>query len=146
MSDSIEQLAGPLLFDVAVRNFERKLPARFRTLMPYKDGIAGLWAKNASFRTIAQILKQTGVSVSHDTVARFCHAIVEQTQPRQKSRPKSASAATEERRTQTHAAQASDAADRPGVGALLQERRNADAATGASAKSRGPRIADPKNV
>ena len=146
MSDSIEQLAGPQLFDAAVRNFERKLPARFRTLMPYKDGIAGLRAKNASFRTIAQILKQTGVSVSHDTVARFCHAVVEQTQPRQKTRPKSASAATEERRTQTQAPQTSDAGDRPGVGALLQQRRDADAAIGASGKSRGPRIADPKNV
>ena len=146
MSDSIEQLTGPLLFDAAVRNFERKLPARFRTLMPYKDGIAGLRAKNASFRTIAQILKQTGVSVSHDTVARFCHAVVEQTQPRQKSRPKSVSAATEEKRTQTQPPQASDAGHKPGVSSLLQERRNTDATTAASGKSRGPRIADPKNV
>ena len=146
MSDSIEQLTGPLLFDAAVRNFERKLPARFRTLMPYKDGIAGLRAKNASFRTISQILKQTGVSVSHDTVARFCHAVVEPTQPRQKSRPKSASATTDERRTQTQAALTSGAGNTLDVGALLQERRNADAATGASGKSRGPRIADPKNV
>lgn len=146
MSDSIEQLSGPLLFDAAVRNFERKLPARFRALMPYKDGIAGLRAKNASFRTIAQILKQTGVSVSHDTVARFCHAVIEQTQPRQKSRPKAVSATTEERRTQTQAPQTSDAGDRPGVGAQLQQRRDADASTGASGKSRGPRIADPKNV
>lgn len=146
MSDSIEQLSGPLLFDAAVRNFERKLPARFRTLMPYKDGIAGLRAKNASFRTIAQILKQTGVSVSHDTVARFCHAVVEQTQPRQKKRLKAVSATADERRTQTQAPQTSDTGDRPGVSALLQERRNADAASGASGKSRGPRIADPKNV
>ncbi len=146
MSDSIEQLANQRLFDAAVRNFERKLPARFRALMPYKDGIAGLRAKNASFRTIAQILKQTGVSVSHDTVARFCHAVIEQTQPRQKSRPKAASAVTEARRTQTQAPQASDANDKPGVSAVLQQRRNTDATTGASGKSRGPRIADPKNV
>ena len=80
------------------------------------------------------------------TVARFSYAVVEQTQPRQKSRPKSVSAATEEKRTQTQPPQTSDAGDRPGVGALLQERRNADAPSVASVKSRGPRIADPKNV
>ena len=146
MSDSIEQIDNQRLFDAAVRSFEKKLPARFRALMPYKEGIAGLRAKSASFRTIAQILKQTGVSVSHDTVARFCHAVIEQTPPRQKSRPKAASAVTEERRAQTQKPQASDAGDKPGVSALLQQRRNVDATPGASGKSRGPRIADPKNV
>ena len=54
MSDSTGQLSNQQLFDAAVRNFEKKLPARFRALMPYKDGIAGLRAKSASFRTIAQ--------------------------------------------------------------------------------------------
>jgi transposase-like protein len=114
--------------------------------MPYKDGIAGLRAKSASFRTIAQILKQTGVTVSHDTVARFCHAVIEQTQPRQKIRPKAASARTDVIRAQTQTPQAGDAGDAPGVSALLQQRRNADATPGASGKLRGPRIADPKNV
>lgn len=146
MSDSIEQIDNQRLFDAAVRSFEKKLPARFRALMPYTEGIAGLRAKSASFRTIAQILKQTGVSVSHDTVARFCHAVIEQTPPRQKSRPKAASTATDVRRAQTQTPQAGDASDKPGVGSLLQQRRNADATAGASGKSRGPRIADPKNV
>ena len=146
MSDSIEQIDNQRLFDAAVRNFEKKLPARFRALMPYKDGIAGLRSKSASFRTIAQILKQTGVSVSHDTVARFCHAVIEQTQPRQKNRPKAASTVTDVRRAQTQTPQAGDAGDKPGVSALLQQRRYADATVGASGKSRGPRIADPKNV
>jgi hypothetical protein len=146
MSDSTGQLSNQQLFDAAVRNFEKKLPARFRALMPYKEGIAGLRAKSASFRTIAQILKQTGVTVSHDTVARFCHAVIEQPQPRQKSRPKADSAVTEERRAQTQKPQPSDVGDKPGVSALLQQRRNADATPGASGKSRGPRIADPKNV
>ena len=146
MSDSFEQIDNQRLFDAAVRNFEKKLPARFRALMPYKEGIAGLRAKSASFRTIAQILKQTGVSVSHDTVARFCHAVIEQTQPRQKSRPKAASTVTDIRRAQTQTPQTSDASDKPGVSALLQQHRNADATADASSKSRGPRIADPKNV
>ena len=146
MSDSIDQIDNQRLFDAAVRNFEKKLPARFRALMPYKEGIAGLRAKSASFRTIAQILKQTGVSVSHDTVARFCHAVIEQTQPRQKSRPKTASTVTEVRRARTQIPQAGDAGDAPDVSTVLQQRRNADATTGASGKSRGPRIADPKNV
>jgi N-methylhydantoinase B/oxoprolinase/acetone carboxylase alpha subunit len=146
MSDSIEQLSSKRLFDAAVRSFERKLSARFQALMPYKDGVADLRAKNASFRTIAQLLKQAGVNVSHDTVARFCHAVIEQTQPRQKNRLKSGRTATEEERPLPQNPLAGDAKHNHSVIAVLQERRSADATTVASGKSRGPRIADPKNV
>ena len=146
MSDGIEQLSSKRLFDAAVRSFERKLSARFQALMPYKDGVADLRAKNASFRTIAQLLKQAGVNVSHDTVARFCHAVVEQTQLRQKSRQKPGRAATEKRRPLPQTPLTGDAKHNHNVSATLQERRSADAITIASGKSRGPRIADPKNV
>ena len=146
MSDSIEQLSSKHVFDAAVRSFERKLSARFQALMPYKEGVADLRAKNASFRTIAQLLKQAGVNVSHDTVARFCHAVVEQTQPRQKSRQKPGRTATEEGRPLPQIPQTGDAKHNHSVSAALQERRSADATTVASGKSRGPRIADPKNV
>ena len=146
MSDSIEQLSSKRVFDAAVRSFERKLSARFQALMPYKDGVADLRAKNASFRTIAQLLKQAGVNVSHDTVARFCHAVIEQTQPRQKDRQKSGRAVTEERRTLPHIPLTGDANGNQGVSTVLRERRSADATTVAAGKSRGPRIADPKNV
>jgi hypothetical protein len=146
MSDSIEQLSSKRLFDAAVRSFERKLSARFQVLMPYKDGIADLRAKNASFRTIAQLLKQADVSVSHDTVARFCHEVIEQTQPRQKSRQKSGRTVTEVRRTVPQIPLTGGANHNHNVSAVLQERRSTDAPAVASGKSRGPRIADPKNV
>jgi hypothetical protein len=146
MSDSMEQLSSKGFFDVAVRTYDRKLSGRFQALLPYKDGIADLRAKQASFRTIAQILKQAGVNVSHDTVARFCHVVVEQTQPRKKARQTLVSAPSEERgNVQTRPT--SDASNGHGVSALLQERRKADAAAvKPSARSRGPRIADPGNI
>jgi len=147
MSDSIEQLSGKRLFDVAVRTYERKLSGRFQALLPYKDGIADLRAKQASFRTIAQILKQAGVNVSHDTVARFCHVVVEQTQPRKKARQTPVNAPSEERGKSVQTPPTSDASNGHGVSALLQERRKADAAAvKPSARSRGPRIADPGNI
>lgn len=146
MSDSLEQLSSKRLFDAAVRTFERKLSARFQTLMPYKDGIADLRAKNASFRTIAQLLKKAGVSVSHDTVARFCNAVIAQTQPRQKNRQKTGAGRGEDKRSVARALPTGDGNGKHRLGAVLQERRNSDATPVVSAKSRGPRIADPKNV
>lgn len=146
MSDSLEQLSSKRLFDAAVRTFERKLSARFQTLMPYKDGIADLRAKNASFRTIAQLLKQAGVSVSHDTVARFCNAVIAQTQPRQKNRQKAGAGVAEGKRALSQVPPTDDGNGKYGLGAVLQERRTSDATAVVSGKSRGPRIADPKNV
>lgn len=147
MSDSIEQLSSKKLFDTAVRSYERKLSGRFQTLMPYKEGITDLRAKQASFRTIAQLLKQVGVSVSHDTVARFCHTVLEKTQPRPKSRQTPASAPPEDKGKLTQTRPTHDAGNGHGVSAVLQERRKADAAAvKPGARSRGPRIADPGNI
>lgn len=147
MSDSLDQLSSKKVFDVAVRTYERKLPGRFQALMPYKDGIADLRAKQASFRTIAQLLKQAGVSVSHDTVARFCHVVIQKTQPRKKARQMPAGAPSEAKGTPTQTRPTRDAGNGHGVSAVLQERRNADAAAvKPGTKSRGPRIADPGNI
>jgi hypothetical protein len=98
--------------------------------MPHKKGIAELRGKQASFRTIANLLKQAGVDVSHDTVARFCHEIlVQPTQSKGSPRP-------------------ANAPPKTNVVSILKAQREAAVpppATPAS-RSRGPRIADPKNV
>ena len=69
MSSDREQLIQ--LFDAKVQSFETP-GERFHALLPFKEGILRLRAKNASCRTITELLKQLGVSVSHNTVARFC--------------------------------------------------------------------------
>ena len=63
-------------FATAVRNFTPKLSARFQKLLPFKDGIAELRRKGASYETITNILRDTNVVVSHDTVTRFCREVL----------------------------------------------------------------------
>ena len=79
-------------FAIAVRNFTPKLSAKFQKLLPLKDGIAELRGKGASYETIADILRNTNVVVSHDTVTRFCREVLGLT-PRS-YRPRKASAKT----------------------------------------------------
>ncbi|MCG3147705.1 MAG: hypothetical protein PCFJNLEI_01146 [Verrucomicrobiae bacterium] len=63
-------------FATAVRDFTPPLPAKLRMLMPIKEGIAELRCKGASYETIADILRNIHVTVSHDTVARFCQKML----------------------------------------------------------------------
>lgn len=63
-------------FAAAVRDFAPKASAKFQKLMPFKDGIAELRRKRASYEVIADILRNINVPVSHDTVARFCHEVL----------------------------------------------------------------------
>ncbi|MGD0059310.1 MAG: hypothetical protein ABSD58_07820 [Verrucomicrobiia bacterium] len=79
-------------FATAVRNFTPKLSAKFQKLLPFKDGIAELRRKGASYETITNILRDTNVVVSHDTVTRFCREVLGLT-PRS-CRPRKASAKT----------------------------------------------------
>jgi len=106
-------------------------------LVAFQDGISDLRSKGASYREIARILTQAGVQVSHDTVARFCTSVMTKTQRRQKNRQKPVRSP-----------------DAPVETVSVQPCRKPDAvidaANGATPKahikSRGPRIADPKNL
>ena len=117
-------------FDAAVRSYERRAGGKIQALMAHKKGIAEPRGKQASFRTISNLLKQAGVDVSHDTVARFCHEILEQ--PPRRSVP----------------AEPAIASGKINVVGILKAQREAAAPPLAApaVRSRGPRIADPKNV
>ena len=117
-------------FDAAVRGYERRAGGKIQALMAHKNGIAELRSKQASFRTIATLLKQAGVDVSHDTVARFCREILEQT-PRRKAQTRPATSP-----------------EKTSVVSILKAQREAVVAPPAvpAARLRGPRIAGPKNV
>ena len=76
-------------FATAVRNFTPKQPAKFQKLLLFKDDIAELRRRGAPYETIADILRNINVAVSHDTVARFCREVLKLT-PRTR-RPRKAS-------------------------------------------------------
>lgn len=109
-------------------------PPKYEALMPFAESIATLRRKGASYRTITDILHTVRVSVSLDTVARFCREKVEQRQPRKfKRRPfvRAAPAPTVHPASEPSApslAAASEPASAPAV------------------RAKGPRIADPSNV
>ena len=130
MTDRAATQPAEKSFDAAVRGYERRAGGKIQALMAHKKGIAELRSKQASFRTIANLLKRAGVDVSHDTVARFCHEILDQT-PRRKAPAGQATAPA-----------------KTNVVSILRAQREATAPPPAVAtvRSRGPRIADPKNV
>lgn len=115
-------------------------------MMPYKEGIAELRKKKASFRTIVHLLKQSGITVSHDTVFRFCRAYIKPEQhSKRKSRPDVRGMAEAERPLSQPSPK--DDAERPNrVRPLSEQPQNDAAASVITRKRRGPRIADPRNV
>ena len=130
MTDRAGTQPAEKTFDAAVRSYERRAGGKIQALMPHKKGIAELRGKQASFRTIANLLKRAGVDVSHDTVARFCREILAQT-PRRKAQPRPPIAPAKTNVVSVLKAQREAVVPPPAVAAV---------------RSRGPRIADPKNV
>ena len=63
-------------FASAARDYSPKASRRFGKLLPFKDSITELRHKHASCRTIAGILREIGVTVSHNSIARFCREVI----------------------------------------------------------------------
>lgn len=106
-------------FATAVREFTPTLPAKFRMLMPFREGIEELRRKGASYETIADILRNIDVTVSHDTVARFCQKILGVLPVRRKKRKRTVA---------------------------QPPRRPLKSGGSTQHSARGPRVADPNNV
>src|SRR5437867_3075705 len=109
-------------FADTVRDFTPKASTKFQALLPFKDGIAELRRKHASYEIIADILRNINVTVSHDTVARFCHKVLKIV-PAQRRR---------------HKSRVDGASRKP------SNRSRPRSATNLTA--RGPRVADPDNI
>jgi hypothetical protein len=71
MSDLTDITARTQRFRDAVRAFTRPSPMRHAKLMPMKEGIIELRQKGASLRLIHELLATVGVAVGTDTIARF---------------------------------------------------------------------------
>jgi hypothetical protein len=135
-------------FATAVRNFTPKLSAKFQKLLPFKDGIAELRRKGASYETITDILRNANVVVSHDTVTRFCRDVMELTP--WSSRPRKASART----VQQHSSSSPKAhrirkADSACATKCATQSRKSDTPGPRVARQEvagGPRLADPNTI
>lgn len=75
-------------------SFERTTHPKWNELMPFKDSIAAFRKKKASFKTIATILRGKSISVSHDTIARFCWHVLGEGRTKRKRQPEASSVQT----------------------------------------------------
>jgi hypothetical protein len=124
-------------FREAAQEFDRT-PKLFRQLMRYKDDIAALRQKGASFGTISELLQKDDVTVSWKTVSRFCRKVI----GTEKRRRKSAEAIP--------ASEPAETRSKTGDGAVsllsaLNEQRSKVVGPWTSRK-RGPHITDSKNL
>ena len=123
-------------------NYAPRCPPKYEVLMQFQESIATLRRKGASYRTIADILHTVNVSVSLDTVARFCREVVEQRQPR-KTRRRSFVRPLSERTAQaTRGDHRPNRVSENGAGNHVTDRP----AKEPPVRTKGPRIADPTNV
>lgn len=136
MSGDLQQLID--LFDAKAENFSAQTERRFQTLLPFKQGIARLREKHASSRVIADLLKQLGVSVSHNTIARFCREHLAPAAKPDAARPTATPPAT---RIASSAGSSVTETLR-----LRHQKSPSPMPPPTEPRGRGPRIADPKNV
>ena len=134
MNDGHELQESQARVAEAAATYMPACPPKYEALMPFAESIATLRRKGASYRTITDILHTVRVSVSLDTVARYCREKIEQRQPRKfKRRPYARSAPA-------HGAHpvSEPPASSPPV--------PSEPASAPAVRSKGPRIADPSNV
>lgn len=109
----------------AVKNYAPPAPEKYQALQEVKDCIAELRIKKASYQTIRAMLKEnTGVEVSHQTIARYCRERLDAARTKKPRHPKPLT-------TEPLAAAQSELQSRPFIG---------------SRRRRGPHIADTKNL
>jgi len=121
-------------FENAVRNYSPKPPRKFQKLLPLKTGIAELRKRRASYQTIADILRGLDISVSCDTVFRFCHEILGERKARYKRNRKTS---TRRLRKQT---------DRPSPTPRVLSPGGSSQKPDHWTQVHGPRVADPGDI
>jgi hypothetical protein len=123
-------------FAEAVRNFAGVPPKRFAALLPHREGIAELRQKGASFGMIRELLAMAGIEVAADTVRRFYREVIEEPRTGTKRSLKRERVVTPQPlRSPT-----------PPAPAPLSTSVSPPPAVAEQPRSRGPRIADPRNL
>ena len=142
MSDGNTVSHSQKVIEQAAANYTPRCPPKYEVLMQFQESIATLRRKGASYRTITDILHTVNVSVSLDTVARFCREVVEQRQPR-KTRRRSFVRPPSERITQaTRGDHGPNNPNENGARDTITDRPTKEPPV----RTKGPRIADPTNL
>ena len=145
MSNATDTVARTQRFNDAVRAFTPPSPTRHAKLMPLKEGIVELRQKGASLRLIRELLATVDVLVGTDTIARFLAEVNSETPParltkrsgrRRVAVPALHGAPTATTRSDTESPPpVRPAAPSPHTEAPTERTR-----------TRGPRVADPRNL
>jgi hypothetical protein len=145
MSDPTDIAARTQRFRDAVRAFTPPPPKRYTKLMPLKDGIVELREKGASLRLIRELLLTVDVSVSMDTIARF---LAEVNSAKMKPRAAKQSGQTRNSIPRTNGEQSATAATPTEPLTIIQQPASPPQTTAPSerTRTRGPRVADPRNL
>ena len=136
MSDAAAAEQRSQRFAEAVRNFAGVPPKRFAALLPHRDGIAELRLKGASFGMIRELLSMAGIEVAADTVRRFYRDAIEE--PRSGARQSSKRERGARPQSPPIPASTTPPLPPPASPAITEPAE--------PPRSRGPRIADPRNL
>src|SRR5581483_3864738 len=145
MSDNTDIAARTQRFRDAVRAFTPPGPKRYAKLISMKEGIIELREKGASLRLIRELLLTVDVSVSIDTIARFLAEMNgEKAIPRRVrdlGKKRRVIRRTNEGPSASPAAVSESPSTAPQIGSHQQT-----AAHSEQPRTRGPRVADPRNL
>ena len=141
MSESADTAARTQRFNDAVRGFTPPASTRHAKLMPMKDGISELRQKGASLRMIRELLATVDVAVGTDTIARFLAEVNGEQAPRRSSSRRAVVRNSNRSRTANTAeiTAAPASAQTPAPPSRLE-------AAAERSRTRGPRVADPRNL
>lgn len=145
MSEGTDIAARTQRFNNAARAFTPPSPSRHAKLMPVKDGIVELRQKGASLRLIRELLATVDIAVGTDTIARFLAEVSGESTPRREShrpvRRRAIDASATHSRTAAVAPVQAPSPQSPAPFAAPQTEASPE-----RPRTRGPRIADPRNL
>jgi hypothetical protein len=138
MSDDPTSAPAQTDFGELANSYPPKLARKLKLLLPLKSHIEGLLAKRASYDDIRVLLKEANVTVSKNTVYRFCREVI--------GRPPLRKSADDKKEIlKTLPPLPSPASTSTNIQSALQERRERLPGL-CGRRKRGPRIADSKNL
>ena len=141
MSNPADNATRTQRFNDAVRSFTPPSPTRHAKLMPLKEGIVELRQKGASLRLIRELLATVDVAVGTDTIARFLADVNGETAPRRNPRRpgRRRTPVASANGAQIHAVSSVTPRSSPPVPNVSESQPE-------RTRTRGPRVADPRNL
>ena len=145
MSEHVDIAARTQRFRDAVRAFTPSPPKRYAKLMPMKEGIVELREKGASLRLIRELLATVDVSVSIDTIGRFLAEVSGETTASRRTK-QSGNKRNAVRRANGGQGTPVTTPIEPSLATPHTASPQHIASQTERTRTRGPRVADPRNL